>query len=390
MRIVDLCEFYSERGGGVRSYLDRLSRASAGTGHEVFVVAPGPADSREQVGGGTVIRFRSPKMPYDPTYHAPLRVDRMRALVRELKPDVLQVSSPFAPAWVAATLVDVPYKSYVYHSDPIGCYVTGASRSLRLPFAGRALEGASWGYLRRVCSAFDATIVAGHWLERELVSHGFRNVETIPFGIDRSDLGPENRDEALRAKLLGRLQAEPGAKLVLVGGRLAKDKRQGMLLEALIRASRDLPLALLLLGDGPEKPRLLEAAKGLRAVTDVAFTKDRQEYATLLSSVDLLLHGSMCETFGFFLGEALASGTPLVVPDRGGAAELGSPACVERYPAFGGPEAVVRALRRMLERPAAQTRSAAAAAAQSIPDLSEHFRQLFAFYEARLGMARRS
>ena len=44
MRILDLCEFYSERGGGVRSYLAKLTKAASVHDHEVVVVAPGPRD----------------------------------------------------------------------------------------------------------------------------------------------------------------------------------------------------------------------------------------------------------------------------------------------------------------------------------------------------------
>ena len=81
MKIVDLCEFYSERGGGVRSYLNRQGKAARARGHELVVVAPGPADAVSDDEGGKVIRYRAPKMPYDPTYHVPWRPDVMRRVL---------------------------------------------------------------------------------------------------------------------------------------------------------------------------------------------------------------------------------------------------------------------------------------------------------------------
>src|SRR5690242_18398571 len=119
MKILDLGEFYSERGGGVRSYLGALLDAAGVRGHEVVVLVPGPRDSDESVPGGRIIRYRAPKMPYDGSYHFPLRVDLMRRYVKMLRPDVLQLSSPYLP-WLAASQLRVPVKSYVYHSDPIG------------------------------------------------------------------------------------------------------------------------------------------------------------------------------------------------------------------------------------------------------------------------------
>ena len=112
MRILDLCEFYSERGGGVRSYLDKLTKAASLHDHEVVVVAPGPRDEETHDGNSRLIRYAAPPMPYDPTYHVPWRLDRMRSIVQRQQPDVMQVSSPFIPALVAATLKQVPVRAY--------------------------------------------------------------------------------------------------------------------------------------------------------------------------------------------------------------------------------------------------------------------------------------
>jgi alpha-1,6-mannosyltransferase len=346
-------------------------------GHELVVIAPGPRDEETRVGeGGRIVRYRAPRMPYDPSYHAPIAVCRMRALVREIAPDVLQISSPFIPAWVGATLPG-PLRTYVHHADPIGCYL--APLVAKHP-AARPLEHAAWRYLAGVCRRSDATIVAGDWLRGELVSHGCPRVHTVQFGIDHEHFSPARRDEALRAELLGKLANEPDARLVLVAGRLAADKRQRLVLDALELAARERPLALVLLGDGPERERLEERGRRLPHFTSIRFTRDRAEYARLLASVDTLGHGSLCETFGFLLAECLASGTPLVVPDRGGAADLADGAFAERYGAFDGPEAIARALGRLWQRPRAELSALAAERARSIPSTRGHFASLFAKY----------
>ena len=41
MRIVDVNEYYSPTGGGVRTYLDRKMGIMAELGHELIVIAPG-------------------------------------------------------------------------------------------------------------------------------------------------------------------------------------------------------------------------------------------------------------------------------------------------------------------------------------------------------------
>jgi alpha-1,6-mannosyltransferase len=380
MRVLDLAEFYSERGGGVRSYLDKLLRYAGPLGHEVIVVAPGPRDEETRVAeGGRIVRYAAPRMPYDPSYHAPVGVLRMRALVRELAPDVLQLSSPFVPSWVGAT-IKVPLRAYVYHSDPIGCYVAPLAQSA----AGRLLERAAWSYMKAVCRAADVTVVAGEWLERQLRERGFDHVHTVPFGIDHEPFAPERRDSTLREELLGDLASDPEARLVLIAGRLAADKRQLRLIEALEMVAQRRPLGLVLLGDGPERNRLEEAGRRLPRFRGILFTRDRTEYARLLASVDALVHGSTCETFGFLLAECLASGTPLVVPDSGGAADLAEPGWSERYPAYASPEAIASAIERLLGRFGPELRTHARARALRLPSTEAHFRALFAFYADRL------
>ena len=81
MRVVDVCEFYAERGGGVKSYANAKLRAGARAGHEVVVVAPGPRDAEERREGGRIVWLKSPPMPFDPRYHVLLRERRQRARV---------------------------------------------------------------------------------------------------------------------------------------------------------------------------------------------------------------------------------------------------------------------------------------------------------------------
>jgi alpha-1,6-mannosyltransferase len=386
MRILDLAEFYSERGGGVRSYLGKLVRTAALMGHEVVVVAPGPRDEQLALEGeaGRVIRYRAPVMPYDSTYHVPFRVDRMAAIVRAEKPDVLQVSTPFVPAWVAAALGNVPVRAYVHHADPVGCYLRPLARQ-HLPQAlARYVEAPAWAYLARLSRAFDVTIAAGQWLADELVRHRCQRVRVVEFGVDHQDFGPGHASVSLRSELLGPLGASSDAKLLLVAGRMAIDKRQARLVEAIKQVAASRPVGLVLLGDGPERGRLVEAARSLESFHYVPFTRDRAQYAEVLATVDALVHGSPCETFGFVLAEAMASGTPLVVPDAGGASALARPEFSERFPPYGGPDVVAAAIHRLLDRPRADLRTAARVAADALPSTEEHFRNLFSLYEELL------
>lgn len=389
MKLVDLCEFYSERGGGVRSYLTQLGAVGSALGHQVTIVAPGPKDEILELGGAKVVRYWAPPMPYDASYHMPWRLDLMRRILRDEAPDVVQASSPFIPAWIAATS-RAKVRSYIYHSDPIGCYIGPLVSRLPSRSLGRALHGAATSWMRRLCNSMDATIVAGPWLSSELGAWGCKRVHVVPFGIRHDDFGPQLRDETLRDKLLGRWAAHPEARVVVIAGRMAYDKQQSRLLEAVRLLSARRPLGLLVIGDGPERQRLERMARRLDTVTFRPFIHDRREYARLLATADVLLHGSVAETYGFVLVEALASGTPIVVPCAGAAAALAPPEASELYPPDAEAPAIAQALERMLDRSGAITSASASAAARRQPHHDDHFRELFALYASLLGRRTKS
>jgi len=377
---LDLCEFFSERGGGVRSYLEKMGKFADSRGHRLTVVAPGPARSDGAHSGMRLIRYAAPPMPYDATYRVPWRIDLMRRLVQQQRPDVVQISSPFAPAVAAALVSDAVVRVYLHHSDPIGCYVRPSlERALPAPLS-ECIEYAAWSWHRRISRFCDATVVAGDWLATELSELGCERVTCVPFGISSRDLGSHCRDEALRARLLGPLAADPRARLVLITGRLAIDKRQALLIDALQLVQRERPVALVVLGDGPERARLEAHARGLGHVSFLRFSHDRREYARILASADLLLHGSRAETFGFVIAESLASGTPVVVPRAAGAGALAHPDYAETYAARDGAEQVARAVQRLLERPREELSLAAERAARALPSSEQHFEHLFALY----------
>ncbi len=376
----------------MRSYLTRQGKAARERGHELIVVAPGATDAVEVGEGGRVIRYRAPRMPYDPTYHVPWRLDVMRRVVKDEAPDVVQVSSPYLPAWAARRLGKAhsqgkgPVTVYFYHSDPIGCYVRPVlQRWLPGRMAARA-EHAVWGWQRAVCAWSDVTVVAGHWLEQLLKQQGCQRVVTVPFGINRADLGPGRFDSELRGRLLGRFESDPQAKLLLITGRLAADKRQAELVRALLVLAQRRAIGLVCLGDGPERGRLERLARGLPQATFLSFTKDRSEYARILASVDALVHASRCETFGFVIAETLSSGTPVVVPDAGGAAPLVTPECAEIYPARSGPPEIAEHIDRLLKRPREALSKAAVEAGRAIHSVDQHFDALFELY-GRLSQA---
>ncbi len=376
MKIVDIAEFFSERGGGVRSYLGELASEGSKRGHEITVIAPGPKDVDEAFNGGRLIRFAGPAMPYDPSYHLLYRVDRIKKALRDIAPDVVQASSPYLPALVARS-ADAPLRSFVYHSDQIATYVRPVLEKIGSAAVTHSVMRAVNTWPRLLSRGFDLTVAPSAAIARTLEEAGCARVHCVKFGIRSDIFKPGRSNPETRKKMLGKFGDTKNAALVVVACRLAVEKRVNQIIDAIDLANRERPTALVVLGDGPERAKLEEQAKKLPQVMFPGFLP-RPEYADLLASADVFVHGGAAETFGFVLGEAVISGIPLVVPDAGAAFDFVREDS-EAYPAYGGPPAIAKAILASLKKPRSGPNTGA-----HVRTTSEHFDELFALYDREL------
>ena len=101
--------------------------------------------------------------------------------------------------------------------------------------------------------------------------------------------------------------------LVLFAGRHVPDKRTQLVADAVARAREELPeLRAVFVGDGPERPALLERIRPDEVITAPGFV-DERELARLMRSAACLVCASRREGYGMVVAEAAAAGTPAVV-----------------------------------------------------------------------------
>jgi len=388
MKIVDVAEFYAERGGGVKIYIDQKLKAADAHGHELLIIAPGTHDHIERRGShGRIAWVASPPLPVDPRYRLLLRERAVHKLLDEEHPDIIEGSSPwtggqFVGRYRAASSsngVSRVRKTFIFHTDAVAVYGQTLLDKWLDTRRIDQLWKPYWGYLRRLSHQFDATVVSGAWLAERLAHQGIQRPLTVPFGVDKATFMAAKPDPALRAELLAKANAAPDAALLVTVSRHHPEKRLGTLLRAVELLAARRPVALVMYGDGPLAAWSAMRARGL-PVHMAGLTRDRELLSRVLASADALLHGSSAETFGLVVAEALCAGLPLVVPNSGGAAELARPAYSETY-AAGDAEACAAAVDRLLARDPAQLKRACREAAQtSVLSQTDHFTRLFATY----------
>lgn len=381
MRIVDVNEFYSPTGGGVRTYIDRKMALLAAMGHELIVIAPGRRDWEDHRAGGRVIYVKAPPMPFDANYGLFWSAAPVHALLDTLAPDVVEASSPWRPAWIIGKWRGDAAKVFFMHNDNLAAY---PMRWFERVASGRRVERAfAWysRYMNRFLAHYDAVVTNGPALAKRLSARGVRIDAAMPLGIERAYFSPGLRDERLRAELLAACGQGPSAQLLLGLGRHHPEKRWPLVIEAVKRASRARPLGLILIGDGYERARLERLVADAPNIRLYPSVYDRAQLAAIMASCDALIHGSEVEPFGLVAAEAIASGLPLIGPDEGGCAEVADPRSAELYRARDA-DAAAAAIGRLFARDPALLRRAAMVAAGRVRSDAEHARDLIDYYAA--------
>jgi alpha-1,6-mannosyltransferase len=376
MRIVDVCAFYTPHGGGVRTYVERKLRVASALGHEMIVLAPGAEDRVvERAPGALLATIRAPTFALDRRYRYFGDEPSLHRALDEWRPDVVEASSPWSSASMVARWPGWAARSLVMHADPLSAYAYRWFGNIAsIGAIDRGFER-YWRHLRRLDQAFDLVVTASDNLTRRLRDGGLTKVASIPMGVEPGIFSPAKRDPALREEMLARCGLGPEATLLLGVGRYSPEKRWGMVIDAAIAAGGQAPVGLVMIGEGRQGDRLVSRAAGSPHVLIGRPVKDRDRLAAIMASADALVHGCEAETFCMVGAEAKASGLPLIVPDRGGAADHATDPRDRLYPAANG-----QALRDAILTFAGDRKRDAIGRRPRTMD--EHFAELFSRYEA--------
>lgn len=281
--------------GGLENMVANLAVAVAGRGFSSTVLALDEAGiNRWRLEDAGVPCFvAGGRSLYSPKFHK-----RVRSILQERRPAVVHTHhfSPLLHALLAGRGLGARW----IHTEHAHEYL------LRRPDYRRIL-----GFLSRKVHRF--VVVGEHQVDYyvERVGVDPDRVVVIRNGVDTARFRP------LQARNGGgpRPPDWPEGFVAVTAARLAPEKMQQTMVEALARATRLRPaiaLHLVLIGDGPERSALERQAAGLGVSDNVHFLGWREDLAQLLPHADVFVLASASEGLPLAVLEAMASGVPVL------------------------------------------------------------------------------
>ncbi len=348
LRIAQLANFVGPASGGMKTALQALGEGYVGAGAARLLVIPGPEDSRVSTPLGDVVQLRAPRVGGG--YRLIVEPWRVIEVLESWRPTSVELSDKLTLLPVARWARRSGVGSVLFSHerlDDMFALRTGLDTTSKV----------SIGLLNRILvRSFDTIVVTSRYAQQEFATPAATAgcpVVRVPLGVDLETFRPQPPNPA------------DGLLRLVHVGRLSREKSPHLAVATAVEVHRrGVPVHLDVYGDGPHLAELTEIA-GDAPVTFHGFVAGRADLNRRIAAADVSLSVCPGETFGLAVLEALASGTPVVTADRGGAREL-----VDAGSGAWGPpdaSALADAVLEVSARPTLARRSGARARAELFP-----------------------
>ncbi|GAA1778047.1 glycosyltransferase family 1 protein [Nocardioides hankookensis] len=348
MRIAQLANFVGPTSGGMKHAVDALGAGYVASGAERLLVIPGSRDARVSTAHGDVVQLRAPRVGGG--YRLLVEPWRVIEALEEFGPTSVEVSDKTTLLPVAGWARRNGVRSVLFSHERLDAMLALRTRRTTTSVV-------SIGALNRILvRRFDAIVVTSRYALGEFATPATRvgtPIHRVPLGVDTDTFhpaGPAHDADVLRLVHLGRLSREKSPHLAVA--------------TAVELHRRGVPLRMDVYGDGPHRGELEQLA-GTAPVFFHGHVASREHLAARVARADVALSVCPAETFGLAVLEALASGTPVVTADVGGARELVDGSSGDW--AAPNASALADAVLRVADRPRALTRAGARRRAELFP-----------------------
>ncbi len=307
-------------GGAIAQH--RIVHELINKGHDVRVIAPSLSfkNTVDPDNGSTIYRPRAFVLPFymNNKYHfTPFPFFSVKKIIDQFKPDVIDVCSPYPISLCAMTLAK---KKHI----PLVGSIHILPENILAPFFSSALYPMmvkyTWSYLIYFYNRVDWATVP---TQTGAVMYQEKGLKTplapISNGVNTAMFKPTNDGEYLRERF--NLPEKP---LVLYTGRINQEKNVDVLVKAIPLVLKEVDAHFLFCGSGGLKPEIMKLTKDLGIDSHTTFIDflDWADYPNIYTLADVFVMPAESELQSIVTLEAIASGVPPIVVNKGAVPEL--------------------------------------------------------------------
>lgn len=326
LTIVDINNFWSPSGGGVRRYhLQKMAfYEKQSEVHSVFIMPDEKTFTEERSEGLTIEHVEAFRFPGNWEYRFIWKQSQVRPVLEKYNPDLIEVGSPYIlPTVVRRCAESIKSKAALvgfWHADFPVTYVGRPVAKKVGAGIGTFCRNEAFNYARTEFKKYDCIQASSKEVMARLKKNNLPDPRWIPLGCDINTFRPDKRDEKLVEELK---EGNPERLVIFFPHRHCKEKGIDLILDAYDILTEKLghEPAIIFAGTGPYLPQVKEAEQKHPHIRYVGFVNSAEEMARYYASADIGLALSGWETFGLSILESMASGNAQIGAFAGAAFE---------------------------------------------------------------------
>lgn len=316
MRILFATDQYLPTPGGISIVTQRVSEALAAKGHTVGVIAPSTSwkFTKAHKNGVTIYGVQSvlvhklKQLRFAPTF---LYQKNIKQIVRDFMPDIVHLETPNSIAndtLIAAKELNIPVAAT--------CHIMPENISGTLPFLPSKI-GQIVGdlYMKQIIKLFNKVdyVTAPTLIGTAILAayHVNKPMQALSNGIDLEQFKRPLKSSLEKFKNKYKLGRAP---IILYIGRLDKEKKVNVLIEAMQYLPKDQDFQLVIEGKGQQMDVLIGLAENLGLKDKVKFMGfiNEDELKALYGVSSIFVMPSTAELQSLVTMEAMAMGLPVI------------------------------------------------------------------------------
>ena len=307
-------------GGAIAQH--RIVHELIRRGHDVRVIAPSFSftNTIDDDSGSTIYRPKAVVLPFymNNKYHfAPFPFFYVKKIIDQFKPDIINICSPY-PISLCAMI-----QAKKRHIPVVGSIHILPGNILapffETPFYHTMVKY-TWSYLIYFYNHVDWATVPTQTGAVMYQEKGLKTpVTPISNGVNTELFKPTNNGKYLRKQF-----HIPEKPLVLYAGRINQEKNVDVIVKAIPSVIKEIDAHFLFCGSGGLKPEMIALTKQLGVTDHVTFIDflDWADYPNIYALADVFVMPAESELQSIVTLEAIASGVPPVVVNKGAVPEL--------------------------------------------------------------------